>query len=457
MDDNILKKEKKKFLNHFNNLKFSELSKNNHFGFPLTNTINCNPYDYGSICYKGKKNFEEFIYNNTILMDLYNNNKNKFYPNIPRPEIEVKFENENGQLIINVHKNKSLIKEREKILSEKKNNIKYKNILVIFIDTLSRAHFFRKLPKTINYLNRFSKYQTNSLKKKFNIFQYFKYHSLNTYTDPNLIAAYYGTTLYGNGTHFAEYFKNNGFIIGRTNNICEKESCVNLRNPKALTHTHWDHEGLSIGCIKEFYDEEFTHKMSSLVKRCLFGKNINYYVLEYLESFWLTYLEQNKLFLFQSLEGHEPTGELIGHFDDIFHDFLMRFYSNGWFKDTVILIFSDHGLHLNGPLYLFDSQDFYYERSLPLLFIIIPNKEELYTNNLYEIIKSNQQTFVTPFDIYNTLIYLSNSETYNNISSPFGDSLFNEIDYKKRYCQSSLYIFQNESQINPSYCSCLKK
>ena len=65
-----------------------------------------------------------------------------------------------------------------------------------------------------------------------------------------------------------------------------------------MIHALWDHEGLSIGCIKEFYDEKFTHKLSSLVKKCLFGKDINEYILEYLESFWTVYLEQYKLFLF---------------------------------------------------------------------------------------------------------------------------------------------------------------
>jgi hypothetical protein len=379
LDNNVLENEKKHFLKHFQNLKFSNVSENNHFGFPLTNTFD--PYDFGTIIFKGNKNFQSFIYQNTILMDLYNKNKKKYYPNVPKPEIEVKFQNEKGKLIINVHKNRTLIKEREK-LSNKKRDIMYNNVLVMFFDTVSRVQFFRKLPKTIKFLNKFTEYEINPIKKKINIFQYFKYHSLNTYTDPNLKAAYYGATLFGNGTHFANYFQKNGFIIGRANNFCEKETCINLKNLKALTHSYWDHEGLSIGCIKEFYDEKFTHSLSSLVKKCLFGKDINEYILEYLESFWTVYLKQNKLFLFQSLDGHELTGELIWHFDNIFYNFLKRFYSNGWLKDTVVIIFSDHGMHLNGPLYLLDSQDFYIERSLPCLFMAIPNDEELHNNNL---------------------------------------------------------------------------
>ena len=55
------------------------------------------------------------------------------------------------------------------------------------------------MPKTIKFLNNFSKYETNPLKKNMTTFQFLKYNSLNIYTDPNLKAAYYGGTLNGNG------------------------------------------------------------------------------------------------------------------------------------------------------------------------------------------------------------------------------------------------------------------
>lgn len=106
-------------------------------------------------------------------MDLYNKNKTKYYPNKPKPEIEVKFENDKGKLIINVNKNISLIKEREKLIMNNKKTIMYKNILVMFFDTVSRAHFFRKLPKTVQFLNKFSKYEKNTIKKKSKCFSIF--------------------------------------------------------------------------------------------------------------------------------------------------------------------------------------------------------------------------------------------------------------------------------------------
>ena len=450
-DPNILKKEKKNFLEDLKESKYYKISKKNHFGFPLTNLDEINPYDYGNICYRVKKQLHEYVYDNIIYMDLYNENKEKYYPNICPPEIEVKFEGDSGQFIINVHKNETLIKEREEMIN--KNDVKtiYKNVILFFFDTLSRAHFIRKFPKTKEFLNQFSKYETNPEKKKMTVFQYFKYHTLDTYTDPNLGAAYYGGK--ENGTNFGKYFKENGYIIGRIHNYCEKESVVNLGNLKAFTHTRFDHEGLSLGCIGAFFKGMLVRMGSSLVKKCLFGKDINEYILDYLESFWKNYIEQKKMFLLNIIDGHEPTGELIGHFDIILYKFLNKLYSKGWLKDTTIILFSDHGMHINGPLYLFDSQDFFYERTLALLILIVPNDERLYKDDLYEKMKSNQQTFVTPFDIYNTLIHLAYgdlNEKYKEKSVSYGKSLLSEINYKERFCQSHIY----NNQVSKNYCNC---
>lgn len=324
-------------------------------------------------------------------------------------------------------------------------------ILIIFFDTLSRAHFHRKFKKTGKFLNQFFKYEPNYSIKNMTGFEFFKYHSLNSFTDPNIKATYYGPTSNKKQIHFANYFKKNGFIIGRTNTYCEKE--VILNNKKSYIHAHWDHEGLSLACINAFYNGFLISRKYSMIKKCLFGKQLFEYSLEYLESFWTTYISQNKLFLFQSLDAHEPTGEVIGHLDDIFFHFIQKFYSKGWFNNTALIIFSDHGQHLNGPLYLIKSEDFEIEKTLPCLFLFLSNNEQLYKNNLYEIIKSNQQVFITPFDIYNTLINLAfgnNTFFIKKNFNNYGKSLFFEINYKIRFCQSKIY----KSQIK--ICNCKK-
>lgn len=450
-DPNLLKQEKQKFLNDMKNLKYFEKSKKNHFGYPLTNKGDFNANDYGTITDPGKKSFEKDVNEKVILMDLYNENKDLYYPNISKPEIEVIFNDDGGKIIFNIEKNESLIEERKKLIN---NNSIYKNVLVIFIDTLSRPHFYRKFPKTYKFLNQFSKYEENFDKKNITVFEYFKYHSLVPWTEPNLKAAYYGTKIEGNGVHFCKYFKENGYILGRINAFCEKETVFNDKNTSFFDHGEWDHEGLSLACMKTFYDNFFNLRLTSILRKCSFGKDINEHSIEYLKKFWLTYLSENKLFLFQTLDGHEPTGEVLGYFDNTLFEFLNDFYSKGYFEDTAILIFSDHGQHLNGPFYLLDSQDFNIERALPTLFLILPNNNILYKNNNYEKIKFNQQTLITSFDIYNTLIHIvfgENSEITKTKSCSFGKSLLTEIDYKQRFCTSPMF----ENQILE--CKCDKK
>ena len=64
-------------------------------------------------------------------MDLYNKNKDKYYPNQPRPEIEVIFKENKGKIKINIQRNETLIKERKNKI--KKRNQMYKNNLIYYI------------------------------------------------------------------------------------------------------------------------------------------------------------------------------------------------------------------------------------------------------------------------------------------------------------------------------------
>jgi hypothetical protein len=384
-------------------------------------------------------------------MDLYIKNKTKYYPNETKPEVYVKFNKGRGKIKIIVQKNKTLIKEREKKLGHYNNKLMFKNVIVMFFDTISRAHFFRKFPKTISFLNKFSRYDTNLKKKKLTIFQFFKYNSVYFYTYPNLRAAYYGIKSKEKGIYFANYFKNKGYILGRSSTFCEKVSII--LNYK-LTNFRWDHEGISIPCIKGIYKGFFVSKLTSIIKKCLFGKQVFEYALEYLESFLKTYFNYNKMFLLESGEGHEPTGQIVGYLDDILYNFLSKLYSNNFLSNTTIILFSDHGQHLNGPLYFFKLKDFLYERTLPILFLIIPNTQELYEESLYEKIKSNQQVFITPYDIYHTLIHIALGDKINKVkkklSNNYGESLLTPINYSLRYCQSRIY----DSQIDSDTCNC---
>lgn len=456
LDKKLLKSQKDYFLYSLKkyDIKYFNISTKKYFGYPITNNDKFNICEYGTILTKDIKNLEIELHKNIILMDLYKKNKTKYYPNEPEPEIYVDFKKEKGEIKIKIHKNKTLIEEKKKIAKLYNNKLMFKNVIVMFFDTISRAHFFRKFPKTIFFLNKFSKYETNFSKKKMSIFQFFKYNSINTYTDPNLKAAYYGAKINGQGTYFADYFKNKGYILGKATTFCEKSSVIFDKNNTTINQIRWDHEGISIPCIKGIYKGVLLGKLTSLIKKCLFGKQIFEYSLEYLESFLKTYFDYNKMFLFESGEGHEPTGQIVGYLDDILYKFLYKLYSKNFLLNTTIIIFSDHGQHLSGLLYLLKLKDFFYERTLPILFLIVPNIPELYNESLYEKIKSNQQVFITPYDIYYTLIHIALgvtiSEINKNISSFYGESLLTPINYSLRYCQSRIYDFQIDSKS----CNC---
>ena len=455
LDDKLLKSQREFFLKSLNNydIKYFNISNKKYFGYPITNNEKFSFRDFGNTEISGKKDLEKELHKNIILMDLYIKNKTKYYPNEPEPEILVDFRKERGKIKIKIHKNTTLIKEKEKVGSRYNNKSMFKNVIVMFFDTISRAHFFRKFPKTIYFLNKFSKYETNFSKKKITVFQFFKYHSIGTYTIPNLKAAYCGAKVDGNGTYFTNYFKNQGYILGKATTSCEKSNLVFDKN-KNINLLRWDHEGISIPCIKGIYQGFLLHKLSSLVKKCLFGKQIFEYALEYLESFLEVYFDYNKMFLFESIEGHEPTGQLVGYLDDIFYKFLLKLNSKNFFSNTTIILFSDHGNHINGIGYFFRFKDFFYERTLPFLFLIFTNNQELYEEGLYENIKSNQQIFITAFDIYYTLIHIAIGAPINefskNLTNYYGESLLKPINYSLRYCQSRMYDFQ----INSKICNC---
>ena len=105
-DPNLILFEKQKFLNDLKNLKYSKKSKKIHFGYPITNKGGFNGDKFGTITDPGKKSFEDKVNEEVILMDLFKENKNLYYPNISKPEIEVILDDKGGKILINIEKMK---------------------------------------------------------------------------------------------------------------------------------------------------------------------------------------------------------------------------------------------------------------------------------------------------------------------------------------------------------------
>ena len=106
-------------------------------GFPLTNDNEAGRIDEGYY-----RILRQYVLNNLLDMD-------KPLPSgFQNPEYIVDFsKNPNGELIINLNYDEKLSKERKKL--EQKANPYSENVLIIYLDALSRANSIRKMKKTL--------------------------------------------------------------------------------------------------------------------------------------------------------------------------------------------------------------------------------------------------------------------------------------------------------------------
>ena len=90
-----------------------------------------------------------------------------------------------------------------------------------------------------------------------------------------------------------------------------------------------------------------------------------------------------------------------GHYMDVpFHQLLTKLFDGNLLKDTVVLLFSDHGFRYGA---LRETHTGEMESRLPFMFIHLPqNTDRRYVENL----RQNQYRLTTAFDIHATLTHL---------------------------------------------------
>ena len=401
----------------------------NKFGYPITTNFTYVPESYHL----------KFFYNlldNFIDLENPNNNNltNQYSKN--RPEIILEFDEMTklGKIQINITKNEELVKERNK---KSNNDTLVKNILMIYVDSISRQHFIRKMKKTSNFIEKYIKEtgtiqeeETNSDSANLLAYQFLKYHAFIYFTQPNTNPMFYGESMvHNNGTHIIKHFHDKGFITGQANNICTRELYdIEDGYIKNLNWEPFDHENIAMFCDPNYFspNNPYTPYMGpySIKKRCLYGKDTFEYVLEYGEEFWKTYPNNKKFLRLAFQDAHEGTGEVARYLDDKLSDFLENFENRGWLDNTAIIFVSDHGNNMIGFYNIFNVEDFVLEKTLASLFIMLPSSvANKYQNQIYE----NEQVMITPYDIYDTLLHLIDEKEESEYYSRFGSSLLKRI------------------------------
>lgn len=430
------RKEKEKFfLKEISNLNNTKDIKK--IGFPITigdkEEIKGRPAMYSNTLL-------DFVKNNLINLD--NEKQLEFIKENRKPEVYVDFsENPYGKLTININYSKDLSKKRLALSNKNDSN----NILFIYLDNLSRVHFYRQFKKTSNFLKQFLSFKGFSSRDEseqiYHGFEFLKYHNFNRATLHNAIPMFSGVYYKRNNkmVSIVKKMKELGYITGSVQDICHKE-LMSIGKFKKYSFIEFDHEYAAPNCDPNVYKYGFGlfSGENGMLRKCLYGKDSIEHAFEYGKKFWLSYKNNKRFLRVVNTYAHEYSGEKAKYSDDALFTFLKELYNSNQLKNTTVFIAGDHGFALMGVHKLINPNDWKIEQSLPIFILIVPDKKNESYEKQYSQILQNQQTLITPFDIYYTIrdIILGNEYKKDLLKEQKneGESLFKYINPKERNC-----------------------
>ena len=410
----------------------------NFFGYPITTNYT----------WLNQSHFDRFF--NNVMADIVPlDNKDLNNNDINKPEVTLKFDpvTQMGEINIEINKNTIVTKERKKLYESlpKKEKPKYKNILFLYIDAISRPEFIRSMKQTQKFISKFYNSSSHSF------YQMLKYQNFIFFTQQNVNPMFFGESMFNsNGTSILKLIKGKGYITAQANNICTRQLYdIEDNYTQNISYENFDHENIAMFCDPNFYNPEnrFTPYMGpySIRRRCLYGKDTFEYVLDYGKKFWEAYLDEHKFLRLSFQDAHEGTLEVVKYLDKKLAEFLEEFDNKKYLDDTAIFIVSDHGNNMIGFYNILQVEDYVLEKTLGTWFMILPKKSNIDEKNL----EKNQQRLVTPYDIHDTLIDIFGYQLNDKVYSRKGKSVFEEINGLERDCG---YYSQD---LLPLWCRCV--
>mmetsp|Transcript_38364 Transcript_38364/g.43551 ORF Transcript_38364/g.43551 Transcript_38364/m.43551 type:complete len:691 (-) Transcript_38364:366-2438(-) len=288
--------------------------------------------------------------------------------NVPNAEVTLDHTADDPRILINLQRNNTMVEER--LEKGKDNPVENPpNILILWIDAVARPHFMRMFPKTVAWME--DRYGTSD--NPFQSYQFFKYHGLYDFTKPHFQKFFFGRPLTKEDTDTPMYedFRNQGYATAWS----ENGGMWDYTRNQSRYFKGNDHELLSVFYDPNYVFEGNPHRFetgpSSIFNRCLYGQNVNDFQFEYANQFWQKYPDVPKLYTMAFSEGHEGTGEVIQYLDEPLERFLNEFEAAHG-DNTMIVMMSDHGLHMHGIYWSVEAQISEIEKGLPSLFLLAP-------------------------------------------------------------------------------------
>ena len=327
------------------------------------------------------------------------------------------------------------------------------NFNIVVLDSVSRAHFYRSLPKTVETLRTIVYNDSiNATALDFELLQ-----SSAPYTFHNIRAFMSGKSDFNyvehsNGTYEIEMLfkklKNQGYYTllqedscwfdewGSlfTNNVFQNKTPHSFeefelrwsRFQDVVSNYYIDDFGLSHTSCEVFKQYNVTNQFNRPRRICFGGKVYSEHFLDYSLSIFQGHIDSGKnqpIFAYTHLSpGHEVTGTRIRQIDEALSGYL---YSIAHEEDTLTVVFSDHGPKttkfsfktMEGRAEVYDS----------LLFAIVPQKvANLLGRKRMRAMKTNQKRLLTTLDLHNAIMSIGDSGRSNS-GSYLLEGIFSEI------------------------------
>lgn len=330
---------------------------------------------------------------------------------------------------------------KSKLKNEK---TKPKLIYFLTLDSMSRRHFYRKIPRVVQFLNSLNSNKSSG----YSVFD-FKIHNI---LGPDSISNQ--VPIFGGIENFVRDFTGDQNIdkVGNSSlwSILREKGYVSLLGLENCDSYFPNSMGripnvdYSVGpfycAVQKFSSIKFDKKFEN-VQRCLGGHQSHYYILNYTK----TVVELNKgvnLWIYNHLNAaHESTGQHAATLNDDLTEYLQEFLSR-FSKEFEIFIFlnADHGMRYGN---WFKDTDAYQENKLPALFFIASKSLLDQHKFSYHALTENSKRLTSKLDLRETTLYLAgiNETSKNSIN------LFTTIIPKSRECEDAL--------ISPWECACI--
>jgi hypothetical protein len=332
-------------------------------------------------------------------------------------------------------------------------------VLCLTLDSVSRRNFFRKLPKTVEYLN--------SLKEEddYSVFDFKIHNVVGEYSASNILPMLYGEVTFKRlktrvkgelfySSSVYRYAQEAGWAT-----LLLEESCENDLSAYIGERPQVDHLVSHFWCgAKKFYG----FKNNSQKQRCIAQQNSHVYAYRYAEEFTRLYSHLSQWqFVFVNT-AHENTGTVIETLDQDTKDFLQQFLQTNKDKDVLLMLTGDHGMRYGE---WFKTVDGSHEHRLPLGMFIA--SRSLLAKHPYslDVLTHNTGRLTSKLDLYVTVRHLIDPEGITRTSDKYTGSPQTELKTaaSTHYKPVSLLLEKVPNDrtcadlgIPVFWCSCLK-